>query len=112
MPEIVIEHDDVLNSCMCKEFDTQKFAKGKSCLFALESKLLERPVTSFPLLVTVKKHMPFDVLPDVIAVGSRVVQLRGVISSLFDDVKNNVDNPMRGCQDSFHIKTDTGQKVS
>lgn len=106
-----IEHNDLVKNCMCLKSNTQEFDKGKSCLFGLHVSHVQCPMTSFAMLVTVKKLMPFDTLPDVINVGSRELELASLLNSIFDDLRNCVDKPHQTLTHCFDIETDTRQKV-
>jgi len=57
-----------METCAC-ENKTEVFKKGKSCLFALPSIVLKKPVCSFPVTMSVYKELPPGVLPDVMLIG-------------------------------------------
>lgn len=103
-----------LNSkgCSCENFDTQIFNKGKSCLFALPTLVLEKPLTSFPITMTVYKKLPPGVLPDVMSIGSHQIQAKDFINNILRKriFKSSVA-PSTTSKEIYKITTATGQAV-
>lgn len=72
MPPLHIYQESSVEACACIDSESQIFKKGKSCFFALPDIILERPLCTFPVTVSVYKELPPEVLPDVMLIGSLI----------------------------------------
>lgn len=106
LPPIFISQDVSSDKCTCLGEDAQIFRKGKSCLFALPSKLLKPPLCSFPIVMSVYKKLPPSVLPDVMTIGTCQIESRDMVNSLLEDCS---PNPCATLKNNFRIATATGQ---
>ncbi|XP_058800738.1 uncharacterized protein LOC131669689 [Phymastichus coffea] len=106
LPPIFICQDASSDQCNCLGDDAQVFRRGKSCLFALPSKLLKPPVCSFPISMSVYKKLPPSVLPDVMTIGSNRIECRDMLNALLEDCS---PNPCATLKNNFRITTATGQ---
>ncbi|XP_035733550.1 uncharacterized protein LOC118446700 [Vespa mandarinia] len=111
LPPININEEALSDGCACLSGDTQVFKKGKSCLFALPNNVLQKPVHSFPVTMTVYKKLPPGVLPDVMLIGTYQIQLRNLINDLLSQRVFNNGNPCKSLKSTFRIATATGQCV-
>ncbi|XP_026673091.1 microtubule-associated protein 10-like [Ceratina calcarata] len=111
LPPIDICQDALTDGCGCSEGDTQIFKKGKSCLFALPSIVLQRPLTTFPIKMSVFKKLPPGVLPDVMLVGCYQIEAKAIINAVLSQQVFKIPNPCQTIKDTFKITTATGQCV-
>ncbi|XP_012150911.1 uncharacterized protein LOC100878430 [Megachile rotundata] len=111
LPPVDICQEALTDGCGCEEGDTQIFKKGKSCLFALPSIVLQRPVTSFPVKLSVYKKLPPGVLPDVMLVGCHQIEAKALINAVLSQKVFKIANPCQTIKDTFKITTVTGQCV-
>ena len=111
LPSIDICQEALTDGCGCLEGDTQVFKKGKSCLFALPSIVLQRPLTTFPIKLSVYKKLPPAVLPDVMLVGCHQIEAKAIINAVLSQQVFKVPNPCQTIKDTFKIATATGQCV-
>ncbi|KMQ98088.1 microtubule-associated protein 10-like protein [Lasius niger] len=89
LPPLNIYQESPTEACACIDNGSQVFKKGKSCLFALANVVLQKPLCSFPVTMSVYKELPPGVLPDIFQIG----------------------NICRTLKDTFKITTATGQCV-
>ncbi|XP_066591908.1 microtubule-associated protein 10-like [Prorops nasuta] len=111
LPTITIHQKSPPVSCACDKLQQQIFKKGKSCLFALPSKVLEKPLNTFPISVSVYKKLPPGVLPDVMLIGGAQIQAKDMINEMLKQRVFNARNLDEDFQDTFKISTATGQVV-
>ncbi|XP_012285952.1 uncharacterized protein LOC105702731 [Orussus abietinus] len=111
LPAINIYQEASTADCTCTSGDTQVFKKGKSCLFALPSAVVEKPLHSFPVTLTVYKKLPPGVLPDVMTIGSHQIQTKDLFNTLLQKRLEGAGNPCKTMKDTFKITTATGQNV-
>lgn len=111
LPPIDICQEALTDGCGCVEGDTQVFKKGKSCLFALPSIVLQRPLTTFPIKLSVYKKLPPGVLPDVMLIGSYQIEAKAIINAVLSQQVFKIPNPCQTIKDTFKITTTTGQCV-
>lgn len=111
LPPVDICQDALTDGCGCVEGDTQVFKKGKSCLFALPSIVLQRPLTTFPIKLSVYKKLPPGVLPDVMLVGSHQIEAKAILNAVLSQHVFKIANPCQTIKDTFTITTVTGQCV-
>nr|XP_034172125.1 uncharacterized protein LOC117600606 [Osmia lignaria] len=111
LPPVNICQESLTDGCGCEDGDTQIFKKGKSCLFALPSIVLQRPVTSFPVKLSVYKKLPPGVLPDVMLVGCHQIEAKALINAVLSQKVFKIANPCQTIKDTFKITTATGQCV-
>ncbi|KAG6797770.1 hypothetical protein HZU73_07090 [Apis mellifera caucasica] len=111
LPPIDICQEALTDGCGCIEGDTQVFKKGKSCLFALPSIVLQRPLTTFPIKLSVYKKLPPGVLPDVMLIGSYQIEAKAIINAVLSQQVFKIPNPCQTIKDTFKITTTTGQCV-
>ncbi|CAK9803005.1 hypothetical protein ANTPLA_LOCUS3409 [Anthophora plagiata] len=111
LPPIDICQEALTDGCGCTEGDTQVFKKGKSCLFALPSIVLQRPLTTFPIKMSVYKKLPPGVLPDVMLVGCHQIEAKALINAVLSQQVFKIANPCQTIKDTFKITTATGQCV-
>jgi len=69
LPPLNIYQESPTEACACIDKEPQVFKKGKSCLFALANVVLQKPLCSFPVTMSVYKELPPGVLPDVMLIG-------------------------------------------
>ncbi|EZA60159.1 hypothetical protein DMN91_010069 [Ooceraea biroi] len=98
-------------ACACTDNKLQIFKKGKSCLFALSSIVLQKPLHSFPVTMSVYKELPPGVLPDVMLIGTHQIQMRDLINTLLMRQIFRMVHTWRTMKDTFRITTATGQCV-
>ncbi|XP_063984309.1 uncharacterized protein LOC135166174 [Diachasmimorpha longicaudata] len=111
LPLITIHQDDPgASNCACLE-EAQVFRKGKSCLFALPTVILNKELHSFPITMSVYKKLPPGVLPDVMLIGSAIIDLKDLINSLLNEEAFKSGNPCKSMKDTFKLSTATGQIV-
>ncbi|XP_015184046.1 PREDICTED: uncharacterized protein LOC107070397 [Polistes dominula] len=111
LPPININEEASVDKCACLSGDVQVFKKGKSCLFALPNNVLQKPIHSFPVTMSVYKKLPPGVLPDVMLIGTHQIQLRNLINDLLSQRIFKNGNPCRSLKSTFRITTATGQGV-
>ncbi|XP_031828395.2 uncharacterized protein LOC116425175 [Nomia melanderi] len=111
LPAIDICQEALTDSCGCNDGDTQIFKKGKSCLFALPSIVLQKPLTTFPIKMSVYKKLPPGVLPDVMTIGCHQIEARALLNAVLSQQVFKVPNPCQTIKDTFKITTATGQCV-
>ncbi|KAK2581910.1 hypothetical protein KPH14_002366 [Odynerus spinipes] len=111
LPPINIYEEAPVDGCACVSGDTQVFRKGKSCLFALPNNVLQKPVHSFPVIMSVYKKLPPGVLPDVMLIGSHQIQLKNLVNELLSERIFKNGNPCKSIKSTFRITTATGQSV-
>ncbi|OXU24259.1 hypothetical protein TSAR_006740 [Trichomalopsis sarcophagae] len=111
LPPIYICQDTSHDNCTCLGADAQVFRKGKSCLFALPSKLLKTPLCSFPITMSVYKKLPPTVLPDIMTIGTCQIEIRDMINCLLQESLLTSQNPCKTLKNNFRISTATGQCV-
>ncbi|XP_003427408.1 uncharacterized protein LOC100680161 [Nasonia vitripennis] len=111
LPPIYICQDTSHDNCTCLGADAQVFRKGKSCLFALPSKLLKIPLCSFPITMSVYKKLPPTVLPDIMTIGTCQIEIRDMINCLLQESLLTSQNPCKTLKSNFRISTATGQCV-
>ncbi|KZC08360.1 hypothetical protein WN55_09264 [Dufourea novaeangliae] len=111
LPAIDICQEALTDGCGCNDGDTQIFKKGKSCLFALPSIVLQKPLTTFPIKLTVYKKLPPGVLPDVMAIGSYEIEAKALMNAVLSQQVFKIPNPCQTIKDTFKISTATGQCV-
>ncbi|XP_076241806.1 uncharacterized protein LOC143183901 [Calliopsis andreniformis] len=111
LPPIDICQEALTDGCGCNDGDTQVFKKGKSCLFALPSIVLQRPLTTFPIKLSVYKKLPPGVLPDVMLVGSYQIEAKALMNAVLSQQVFKIANPCQTIKDTFKITTVTGQCV-
>ncbi|KAJ8668001.1 hypothetical protein QAD02_009664 [Eretmocerus hayati] len=109
LPPILLCQDSSSDNCCCLGEDPQVFRKGKSCLFALPSRLICRKLCSFPIIMSVYKKLPPSVLPDVMTIGSCSIEARDMINALLDECP--LEKPSKALKNNFRITTSTGQCV-
>lgn len=98
---ITIHQDDSSKSdCTCLE-ESQLFRKGKSCLFALPTIVLEKPLHSFPITMSVYKKLPPGVLPDVMLIGSCQIEIKDLVNYLLQNHVFKSGNPCKSRRDTF-----------
>ncbi|XP_011300213.1 uncharacterized protein [Fopius arisanus] len=111
LPPITIHQDDpAASNCACLE-EAQLFRKGKSCLFALPTIVVEKELYSFPITMSVYKKLPPGVLPDVMLIGSATIEIKDLMNSLLNKQVFKSGNPCKSMKDTFKISTATGQLV-
>lgn len=102
-PITICQDSQRSEDCSCfGESEPQVIRKGKSCLFALPHSCLSKPVSSFPVQVTVYKKLPANVLPDVMLIGCCPIEAKDLI---------NAPGPSQSLKNTFKIRTSTGQCV-
>ncbi|XP_023316689.1 microtubule-associated protein 10-like [Trichogramma pretiosum] len=114
LPPIFICQEPTSGSnCTCLGDEPLVFRKGKSCLFALPSHLLAKPVCSFPVLMTAYKIFPPDTLPDVMTLGQCQIDVRDIVNDLMQEsaCKAERTSPCKAMKNNFRIQTPTGQCV-
>ncbi|XP_076650215.1 uncharacterized protein LOC143357537 isoform X1 [Halictus rubicundus] len=111
LPAIDICQEALTDGCGCEDGDTQIFKKGKSCLFALPSIVLQKPLTTFPIQMLVYKKLPPGVLPDVMTVGSHQIEAKSLMNAVLSQQVFKIPNPCQTIKDTFKITTATGQCV-
>ncbi|KAL0102326.1 hypothetical protein PUN28_018692 [Cardiocondyla obscurior] len=111
LPPVNIYQETPTESCTCIHNEAQVFKKGKSCLFALPNNVLQKPLCSFPVIMSVSKELPPGVLPDVMLIGTHQIQLCNLINSLLNMRISQSSNPCKTMKDAFKITTATGQHV-
>ncbi|XP_015586035.1 uncharacterized protein LOC107263388 [Cephus cinctus] len=111
LPPIDICQETATQGCMCIGGDTQLFKKGKSCLFALPSVVVEKPLYSFPVTMSVYKKLPPGVLPDVMLIGTHQIETKDLFNVLLNRHIFKSGNASRTMKETFRIKTATGQNV-
>ncbi|XP_054015885.1 uncharacterized protein LOC128896545, partial [Hylaeus anthracinus] len=111
LPPIDICQDALTDGCGCNDGDTQVFKKGKSCLFALPSIVLRKPVSTFPIKLSVYKKLPPGVLPDVMMVGCHQIEAKALMNAVLSQQVFKIPNPCQTIKDTFKIATATGQCV-
>ncbi|CAB0029366.1 unnamed protein product [Trichogramma brassicae] len=114
LPPIFICQEPTSGSnCTCLGDEPLVFRKGKSCLFALPSHLLTKPVCSFPVLMTAYKIFPPDTLPDVMTIGQCQIDVRDIVNALMQEpsCKAERTSPCKAMKNNFRIQTPTGQCV-
>ncbi|XP_072745714.1 microtubule-associated protein 10 [Anoplolepis gracilipes] len=110
LPPLNIYQESPTEACACTS-EPQIFKKGKSCLFALANVILQKPLCSFPVTMSVYKELPPGVLPDVMLIGTYQIQVRDLINSLLSQQIFQIDSACRTLKDTFKITTATGQCV-
>ncbi|XP_012259382.2 uncharacterized protein LOC105687977 [Athalia rosae] len=111
LPPINISQEASSDGCTCVGGDVQLFKKGKSCLFALPSIVVEKPLRAFPVTMSVYKKLPPGVLPDVMLIGTYQIQVKDLFNALLNKHIFEAGNPSRTMRDTFKIFTATGQNV-
>nr|XP_033328287.1 uncharacterized protein LOC117221435 isoform X1 [Megalopta genalis] len=111
LPAIDICQEALTECCACEDGDTRIFKKGKSCLFALPSIVLQKPLTTFPIQMSVYKKLPPGVLPDVMVIGSHRIEARALMNAVLSQQVFKIPNPCQTIKDTFKISTATGQCV-
>ncbi|XP_078043409.1 uncharacterized protein LOC144473428 isoform X2 [Augochlora pura] len=111
LPAIDICQEALTDCCACEDGDTQIFKKGKSCLFALPSIVLQKPLTTFPIQMSVYKKLPPGVLPDVMVIGSHRIEAKALMNAVLSQQVFKIPNPCQTIKDTFKITTATGQCV-
>ncbi|CAL7935553.1 unnamed protein product [Xylocopa violacea] len=111
LPPIDICQEALTDGCGCTEGDTQVFKKGKSCLFALPTIVLQRPLATFPIKLSVYKKLPPGILPDVMLIGSYQIEAKAIINAVLSQLVFKIPNPCQTIKDTFNIMTATGQCV-
>ncbi|EFN88830.1 uncharacterized protein LOC105189711 [Harpegnathos saltator] len=111
LPPMNIYQESPTRACACNDGGQQVFKKGKSCLFALPNVILQKPLCSFPVKMSVHKEFPPGVLPDVMLIGSHQIQACGLINSLLSQQVFKTGDSSRTIKDTFKITTATGQCV-
>lgn len=111
LPPINICQEATSDGCMCVGGDVQLFKKGKSCLFALPSIVVEKPLRTFPVTMSVYKKLPPGVLPDVMLIGTHQIQVKDLFNALLNQHVFESGNPSRTMRETFRITTATGQNV-
>lgn len=112
LPPVNIEQTANSKDCSCENSDSQVFNKGKSCLFALPTMVLEKPLTSFPITMTVYKKLPPGVLPDVMLIGSHQIQAKDFINTVLQKrIFKTSSSPSTTSKEMYKITTATGQAV-
>ena len=106
-----IEQEADSEGCMCIGGDSQIFNKGKSCLFALPTIVLEKPLHSFPIIMTVYKKLPPGVLPDVMLIGAHEIQIKDLINAVLGNRVFKSTASSRTSKGTYKITTATGQAV-
>ncbi|KAG8038078.1 hypothetical protein G9C98_006403 [Cotesia typhae] len=66
------------------------FRKGKSCLFALPNLILEKPLHTFPVTLSVYKKLPAGVLPDVMHIGAHQIEIKELMNGLIETATGQV----------------------
>lgn len=86
---------------------------GKSCLFSLSPQLTEACLTTFDLLVTVKKMMPPDVLPDKVDLGLACISLANLFAELVGSIEasENEGPAAKTMKDVFSLQNQMGKEV-
>lgn len=86
---------------------------GKSCLFSLSPQLTEACLTNFDLLVTVKKVMPPDILPDKVDIGLAYISLANLFSELIYSIEaSEAGGPAaKTMKDVFNLQNEMGKDV-
>ncbi|XP_043286066.1 microtubule-associated protein 10-like [Venturia canescens] len=110
LPPINVYQDCDSDGCACAS-DRQIFKKGKSCLFALPSVALEKPLGSFPVNMSVYKKLPPGVLPDVMIIGSHQIEIKDLVNEMLNRHVFKIGNPCKTLRDTFKLTTATGQRV-
>lgn len=100
LPPINIYQESTSENCACAS-DEQIFKKGKSCLFALPSVILEKPLGSFPVNMSVYKKLPPGVLPDVMIIGSHQIETKDLINEMLHRHVFKAGNPCKTLKDTF-----------
>ncbi|XP_076170824.1 uncharacterized protein LOC143148406 [Ptiloglossa arizonensis] len=111
LPAIDVSQDALTDGCGCTDNDTQIFKKGKSCLFALPSVVLQKPLSTFPIKLSVYKKLPPEVLPDVMMVGCHQIEAKALMNAVLSQQVFKIPNPCQTIKDTFRITTATGQCV-
>lgn len=86
---------------------------GKSCLFSLSPQLIEGCLTVFDLLVTVKKLMPPDVLPDNVDLGLACISLAQLFAELVGSIEaTETGGPVaKTMKDVFSLQNQMGKEI-
>lgn len=86
---------------------------GKSCLFSLSPQLTEACLTTFDLMVTVKKVMPPDVLPDRVDLGIACISLANLFSELVYSIEQSeAGGPAaKTMKDVFSLQNEMGKEI-
>ncbi|GAB1865006.1 hypothetical protein CAJAP_06085 [Camponotus japonicus] len=111
LPPLNIYQESPTEACACIDKEPQVFKKGKSCLFALANVVLQKPLCSFPVTMSVYKELPPGVLPDVMLIGTHQIQVRDLINSLLSQQIFQIGSACKTLKDTFKITTATGQCV-
>lgn len=101
LPIITIHQDDPSTTDCCCIEETQLFKKGKSCLFALPTIVLEKPLHSFPVTMSIYKKLPPGILPDVMLIGSCQIETKDLINYLLNKHIFKSGNPCKSLRDTF-----------
>ncbi|XP_023246367.1 uncharacterized protein LOC111643189 [Copidosoma floridanum] len=112
---IYVSQDTANEKCTCMGEEPQVFRKGKSCLFALPRRLLDSPICSFPITMSVYKKLPPTVLPDVMSIGCCQIEARDMLNCLLQECPkadpSDDGKPYRTIKNKYRISTPTGQCV-
>ncbi|XP_033224195.1 uncharacterized protein LOC117177530 [Belonocnema kinseyi] len=111
LPPVNIEQESDSEGCVCIGGDSQIFNKGKSCLFALPTIVLEKPLYSFPIIMSVYKKLPPGVLPDVMLIGTHQIQAKNLINAVLSNRVFKSRASSKTSKDTYKITTATGQAV-
>ncbi|KAG7202341.1 hypothetical protein KM043_018669 [Ampulex compressa] len=111
LPPIDIHQEESGVNCACLEDDAQVFKKGKSCLFALPSVVLQKPLASFPVNMSVYKKLPPGVLPDVMLIGSHRIEAKEIMNAVLCRRAFKDGSACQAIKETFKIATATGQCV-
>ncbi|XP_074101196.1 microtubule-associated protein 10, partial [Cotesia typhae] len=87
------------------------FRKGKSCLFALPNLILEKPLHTFPVTLSVYKKLPAGVLPDVMHIGAHQIEIKELMNGLLREHVFRSSDASKSLKNNFTIETATGQVV-
>lgn len=77
----------------------------------MPSIVLQRPLTTFPIKLSVYKKLPPGVLPDVMLIGSYQIEAKAIINAVLSQQVFKIPNPCQTIKDTFKITTTTGQCV-
>ncbi|KAM0725392.1 hypothetical protein ACS0PU_008878 [Formica fusca] len=111
LPPLNIYQESPTEACACIEDGPQVFNKGKSCLFALTNVVLQKPLYSFPITMSVYKELPPGVLPDVMLIGTHQIQAHDLINTVLSQQIFRIGSACKMLKNTFKITTATGQCV-
>ncbi|CAG5081855.1 Protein of unknown function [Cotesia congregata] len=107
LPAVNIYQEDPVSGARSDNF----FRKGKSCLFALPNLVLEKPLHTFPVTLSVYKKLPAGVLPDVMHIGAHQIEMKELMNGLLREHVFRGSDASKSLKNTYTIETATGQVV-